>query len=175
MRWALRNAIDKFECERNDDAGCKREMSSASRRAARLFLRLTGPPAAAVLIGGFGLAATAAAQVLAEPAAVSPYTLSPGRMRALLAIVVGLIGVVNGWLAFSRSAGRISHGDGRRRAALALVLGAIGLVIGVVVVATAEGGLGTGHGFGGGIVAMTAGLIGIAFGWLAQARSRHSR
>ena len=130
------------------------------------------PPACRRLDRGVGLAASAAAQVSDQPPAVSPYTLTPERIAASVAAVVGLIGAVIGGLALARSAGRIGAGNGRRGAIVALVMGPIGLVIGGLVVATADGGLGTGNGLGGGIVAMVVGLIGMALGGLALARSR---
>ena len=99
--------------------------------------------------GVVGLAAPAAAQVSDQPA-VSVYTMSPERIAATVAAVVGLIGAVIGGLALARSAGRIGTGNGRRGAIVALVMGPIGLVIGGLVVATADGGLGTGNGLGGG-------------------------
>ena len=99
--------------------------------------------------------------------------LTPERIAAIVAAVVGLIGAVIGGLALARSAGRIGT-NGRRGAIVALVLGPIGLVIGELVVATADGGLGTGNGLGGGIVAMMVGLIGMALGGLALARSRRT-
>ena len=111
---------------------------------------------------------------LGPPAAVSVYTLTPERIAASVAAVVGLIGAVIGGLALARSAGRIGTGNGRRGAIVALVLGPIGLVIGGLVVATADGGLGTGNGLGGGIVAMMVGLIGMALGGLALARYRRT-
>ena len=174
MRWALRSAIDKFEREWNYDASYIRDMIDASPRAAWLFLRVTGLLAAADLVGGFGLAAPAAAHVSDQPAAATVYTMSPGRIGAIVAAVVGLIGVVIGGLALSRSAGRISTANGRRGAVVALVLGPIGLVVGGLVVATADGGLGTGNGLGGGIVAMMVGLIGMALGGLALTRYRRT-
>ena len=146
FRWALRKGID----------------------------RVTHLLAAAALVGGFGLAAPAAAQVSDQPPAVSVYTLTPERIAATVAAVVGLIGAVIGGLALARSAGRIGTGNGRRGAIVALVLGPIGLVIGGLVVATADGGLGTGNGLGGGVVAMVVGLIGMALGGLALARSRRT-
>ena len=139
-----------------------------------VFDEVTGLLAAAALVVGFGLAAPAAAQVSVQPAAASVYTMSPGRIGASMAAVVGLIGAVIGGLALARSAGRIGTGNGRRGAIVALVLGPIGLVIGGLVVATADGGLGTGNGLGGGIVAMMVGLIGMALGGLALARSRRT-
>ena len=151
IRWPLRTGIDN--------------------RAVWRFSRVTVLLAAAALVGAFGLAAPAAAHVSAQPAAVGVYTLSPGRIGAIMAVVVGLVGAVIGRLALASSAG---PGSGRRRAIVALVLGPIGLVLGGLVVATADGGLGTGHGLGGGIVAMMVGLIGMALGGLALARSRRT-
>jgi hypothetical protein len=128
--------------------------------------------ATAALVGGVGIAAPAAAQGSDRPPAVSAYTLTPKRITATAAAVVGLIGAAIGGLALARSAGRIGIGNGRRGSIVALVMGPIGLVIGGLVVATADGGLGTGNGLGGGIVAMILGLIGMALGALALARSR---
>ena len=172
IRWALRKAIDKIEREWNDDTSYIRDMIDASPRAAWLVSRVTHLLVAAALVGGFGLAAPVAAQVSDQPPAVSAYTLTPKRIAASVAAVVGLIGAVIGGLALARSAGRIGAGNGRRGAIVALVMGPIGLVIGGLVVATADGGLGTGNGLGGGIVAMMVGLIGMALGGLALARSR---
>jgi hypothetical protein len=129
---------------------------------------------AAALVGGVALAAPAAAQVSDQPPAVSVYTITPERIAASTAAVVGLIGAVIGGLALVRSAGRIGTGNVRRGAVVALVMGPIGLVIGGLVVATADGGLGTGNGIAGGIVAMMVGLIGMALGGLALARSRRT-
>jgi hypothetical protein len=101
-----------------------------------------------------------------QQAAVSVYTLSPGRIGAIVAAVVGLTGVIIGGKALARS--------GRRGAIAALVLGPVGIIIGGLVVATADGGIGTGNGLGGGIVAMIVGLIGSTLGGLALARSRRT-
>ena len=127
---------------------------------------------AAALVGGIGLAASAAAQVSAQPPAVTVYTITPERIAASAAAAVGLIGAVIGGLALARSPGRSGTGNGRRGAIAALVMGPIGLVIGGLVVATADGGLGTGNGLAWGIVAMMVGLIGMALGGLALVRSR---
>ena len=172
IRWARRKGIDKFEREWNDDTSYIRDMIDASLRAAWPISRVTHLLAAAALVAGFGLAAPAAAQVSDQPPAVSVYTLTPERIAATMAAVVGLIGAVIGGLALARSAGRIGAGNGRRAAIVALVMGPIGLVIGGLVVATADGGLGTGNGLGGGVVAMVVGLIGMALGGVALARSR---
>ena len=97
--------------------------------------------------------------------------LTPERIEALIAVGVGLVGLVIGAWALTRS-GRVA--TARRGAIVALVLGPIGLVIGGLVVATAKGGLGTGHGLGGGIVAIMVGSIGAVIGGLALARSRRA-
>jgi hypothetical protein len=130
--------------------------------------------AAAALLGGFGLAEPAAAHVSAHPAAVSAYTLSPGRIGAIVAAVLALTGVVLGGLAMARSAGRLGTGSGRRGAVVALALGLIGMVLGGLVVATADGGLGTGNGLGGGVVALVVGLVGVVLAGLALVRSRRT-
>jgi hypothetical protein len=110
---------------------------------------------------------TAAAADDFRPAA-SVYAMSSGRLGAIVAALVGLIGVVIGGLAL-RSARRI--GTGRSGAIVALVAGLIGMALGGLVVATADGGIGTGNGLGGGIVALVVGLIGMVLGGLALARS----
>jgi hypothetical protein len=150
FRWAPQKGIDKFEKERNNDTSHMRDMIDASPRAAWLVSRVIALLVAAALIGGFGLVAPAAAPVSDQPPAVSAYTLTPKRIAASVAAVVGLIGAVIGGLALARSDGRIGAGNGRRGAIVALVMGPIGFVIGGLVVATADGGLGTGHGLGGG-------------------------
>ena len=172
IRWVLRRAPNKVEREWKYDTSHIRDMIDASPRAAWLSSRVTDLLAAAALVGAVGLAAPAAAQVSGQPPAVSVYTLTPERIAATAAAVVGLIGAVIGGLALARSAGRTGTGNGRRGAIVALVLGPIGLVIGGLVVATADGGLGTGNGLGGAVVAMVVGLIGMALGGLALARSR---
>jgi hypothetical protein len=98
FRWALRKEIDKFERDWNYDASHLRDMIDASPRAGWLFLRVTDVLAAAALVGAFGLAAPAAAQVSDQPPAVSVYTLTPERIAATVAAVVGLIGAVIGGL-----------------------------------------------------------------------------
>jgi hypothetical protein len=81
FRWALRKETDKFE----------------------LFSRVADVLAAAALVVGLGLAAPAAAHVSDQPGAASVYTMSPGRIGAVVAAVVGLIGAVIGGLALARS------------------------------------------------------------------------
>jgi hypothetical protein len=174
IRWALRRAIDRIEREWNYDASQIRDMIDAGPRTTWVVSRVTHLLAAAALVGGFGLAAPAAAQVSVRPATANVETLTPKRIVASVAALVGLSGAVIGGLALARSAGRIGTGNGRRGAIVALVLGPIGVVIGGLVVATADGGLGTGNGLGGGIVAMMVGLSGMTLGGLALARSRRT-
>ena len=165
---APRQGFDKSERECNADISYTPDMIDASPRAIRLVSRVTHLLAAALVFS-----APAVAQV-PDPPAVSVYTLTPKRIAATVAAVVGLIGAVVGGLALARSPGRIGTGDRRRRAIVALVTGPIGMVIGALVVATADGGLGTGNGLGGAVVAMVVGLIGMALGGLALARSRRT-
>jgi hypothetical protein len=67
IRWALRKGIDKFERDWNYDASYIHDMIDASPRAAWLVSRVTHLLAAVALIGAFGLAAPAAAQVSDQP------------------------------------------------------------------------------------------------------------
>ena len=128
---------------------------------------------ATAVVGGFGLAAPAVAHASVQPAAAPVYTMTPERIAASTAALVGVIGAVIGGLALARSVRRIGN-RGRRGAIVALVLGPIGLVLGGLIVATADGGVGTGNGVAGGVVAMVVALIGMALGGLALARSRRA-
>ena len=173
IKCLLRRAIYKLEQDWKHEAGRRRDLIDAGPRAAWLFSQVTDLLAAALVVG-IGLAARAAAQASVQPAAVSVYAMSPGRIGAATAVLVGLIGAVIGGRALARPAGRIGASSGRPAAIVALVLGPIGLVIGGLVVATANGGIGTRNGLGGGIVAMMVGLVGMALGGLALARSRRT-
>jgi hypothetical protein len=127
---------------------------------------------AAVVAGTIGLTAPAVARASIQADPVTVYTMSPGRIGAVMAGVVALSAVVIGGLALARSARRA--GSARRGAVAALVLGPIALLGGALVVATAGGGIGTGNGLGGGILAMLVGFIGTVLGGLARVRSRRS-
>ncbi|MEV6986346.1 DUF6223 family protein [Sphaerisporangium sp. NPDC051017] len=129
---------------------------------------------AVALLGGFGVAAPAAVHVSVQPAAVSAYALTAGRLWSLVAVVLGLVGVVLGGLALARSAGRAGTGSGRRGAGVALVAGLAGVVVGGLVVAAADGGPGTGGGIVGGFVALVVGLIAMVLSGLALAHSRRT-
>jgi hypothetical protein len=173
FRWALRKGIDKVERERIDDASHECHANDAGRSLAGMVLRVTEPLTVTLMVTGFLVAAPAAAYASVE-SAPSVYTITAGRIGAIVAAVVGLIGASIGGLALARAGSHTGGGTGRRGAIVALVLGPIGLVLGGLVVATADGGLGTGNGLGGGIVAMMVGLIGMTLGALALARSRRT-
>ncbi|MDG4787876.1 DUF6223 family protein [Micromonospora sp. WMMD1102] len=125
-------------------------------------------------LGGFGLAAPAAAYASSQPFAASVYTMSAGRVSSAVAGLLGLVGVVVGVLAWARRSGRTGTGSGRRGGIVALLLGLVGMVVGGVVVLTAEGGVGTGNGLGGGFVAMALGLVSTLLGGLSLARTRRT-
>jgi hypothetical protein len=126
-----------------------------------------------VLVGMVEPALPAAAQMLDQTPAVNVYTLTPKRIAASVAGVLGLMGAVVGGVAVARTTRR-GTGNARRGAVIALLLGATGLLVGGLVVATADGGLGTGNGLGGGVVALFVGLTGMVLGGLALSRSRRS-
>ncbi len=145
---------------------------SVRRAIDKLFSKATRLLGAAALAVVIGLAAPAAAFAVQQDA-VSPYTFTPRRTGASLAVVMALVGTIIGGRALTRAAGRIGA-NGRRGAMVALALGSIGLVGGVVVVVTAKGGLGTGNGLAGGVVAMILGLIGMTLAGMALARARRT-
>jgi Family of unknown function (DUF6223) len=119
-----------------------------------------------------GLAFVAPVALAAAQPTVTPvYGMTPKRIAASSALVVGLIGAVIGGLAMARSVRRVGN-RGRRGAIVALVLGPISLVSGGLVVVTADGGVGTGNGVAGALVAMVVGLIAMTLGGLTLARSR---
>ena len=148
-------------------------MIDASPRSGWMVSRFTHVLAAVALIGVFGLAAPTAGQVSDQSPTVTVTTLTPERIVASAAAVVGLIGAIIGGLALLRSVRRIGN-SGRRGAIVALILGPISLVTGGLIVATADGGLGTGNGIAGGFVAIALSLIGMALSGLALARSHRT-
>ena len=96
--------------------------------------------------------------------------LTPGRAAALLPGILGLISVILGSMALTRTAG--TTGPGRLRATISLVLAMTAIVLSVIHLSRATGGYGTGSGWLGAIVAFVMGLIGAILGGLAIARSR---
>ncbi|MGW5472776.1 DUF6223 family protein [Streptomyces chartreusis] len=97
-----------------------------------------------------------------------------GRTGANLALGVGLIGVVIGWLALARVAGRINTGNARTGGVAAVAVGLVGTALAVLHLATSSGGPGTGNGMVGAVVAIPLGLIAAALGRRALTRSRHA-
>jgi hypothetical protein len=106
----------------------------------------------------------------AQPADPSSYGMTPGRLGANVAAVLGLIGVVFGGVALARPSGRF----GRPGSFIALAAGLIGVALGGLVAAISGGRIGTGGGLAGAIIALVLGLIAIALGGLALARSRRT-
>jgi hypothetical protein len=100
--------------------------------------------------------------------------LTPMRLRAIVAVVVGLISVVIGGLSLARSAGRFGTGNGRAGAIVAAVVGLIGIVLAALHLANSTGGFGTGNGRAGALFAIVLGLIGMVLAGMAQARSRRT-
>src|SRR5688572_25342408 len=78
--------------------------------------------------------------------AATAYTMSAGRLWAVVGGLLALTGVVIGGLALARPASRIGTGSGRLGAAAALIAGVLGMALGGLVVATSDGGVGTGNG-----------------------------
>ena len=139
----------------------------------RTFAIVLAALAAAAVFGGLVHAVLVAAQ-LSEPAATTVYGLTPRRLWATTVVVLALIGVVTGGLAFGRPASRFGTASGRLGAIAALVAGLIAGVNGGLVLAFASGGPGTGNGVVGGAMALVLGLMGTALGGLALARSRRT-
>lgn len=100
------------------------------------------------------------------------YGLTPGRLRAIVAAVAGLISVVIGGFSLARSAGRFGTGNGRAGAIVAAAVGLIGIVLAGLHLANSTGGFGTGNGRAGAIVAIVLGLTGMFLAGLTLARSR---
>jgi len=109
----------------------------------------------------------------AEPAA-SVYTITPGRLGAIIAGLLGLTGLVIGGLSLIRPTGRFGTGSGPRGAIVALAAGLVGVILGALVVATSDAGIGTGNGRAGAYVALAVGTAAMILGGFALARSRRS-
>lgn len=93
--------------------------------------------------------------------------MTAGRLGAIAAAALALIGIFLGGRALARSAG--GTGSAPRTS---MILGLIAIVLGGLVIATSDGSVGTGNGLGGAIVAIVTGLIALVLGGLARARSR---
>jgi hypothetical protein len=94
---------------------------------------------------------------------------SAGRLGAIAAAALALIGILLSGRALARSAGATAAGP-----RTSIILGLIAIALGGVVIATSDGSVGTGNGLGGAMVAVVTGLIALVLGGLARARSRRS-
>ncbi|MET7552161.1 DUF6223 family protein [Streptomyces sp. NPDC005479] len=97
-----------------------------------------------------------------------------GRTGANLALGVGLLGLVIGWLALARSGGRTGTGSARTGGRSAIAVGAVGTVLAVLHLATSSGGPGTGNGLVGAVAAVPLGLGGVFLGRRALTRFRRA-
>ncbi|MGW1817435.1 DUF6223 family protein [Streptomyces sp. NPDC002125] len=95
-----------------------------------------------------------------------------GRTGANLALGVGLLGVVIGWLALARAGNRT--GNARTGGRSAVAVGAVGTVLAVLHLATSSGGPGTGNGLVGAVAAVPLGLGGVFLGRRALTRFRRA-
>ena len=110
-----------------------------------------------ILFGVLGLAASAATQ-----ASAASYGVTSGRAQSLVALALGVLGIVLG-------ARALRGAPSRGAASVGVLAGLLGAGLGGLRVATA-GPIGTGSGRLGAIVAVVVGLIGMALGGLALAR-----
>ncbi|MDQ0917093.1 DUF6223 family protein [Paenibacillus sp. V4I5] len=99
---------------------------------------------------------------------------TPMRLRALVAVVAGLISVVIGGVSMSRFAGRFGTGKRRVGSIVAVVVGLIGIVIATLHLANSTGGWGTGNGRAGATFAIVLGLTGMVLARITLARSRRA-
>ena len=104
----------------------------------------------------------------AAQSAEAGYAMTPGRLVASSAALVGLIGAAAGIVAMVRgsAAGRFAVG-------IAIGCGSIAAIVGGFRAATATG-IGTGGGLAGAIVAVVLGITAIILGWLALVRARRT-
>jgi hypothetical protein len=137
----------------------------------RTFVIILAAMAAVALFGWLVHMVLVAAH-LSEPAATTVSGMTPRRLWATAAMVLGLVAVVNGGLALRRSARRMGNGHGRTVVKVALVAGLIAAINGALNLVIAKGGPGSGNGVIGGAAALVLGLIAITLGGLALARSR---
>ncbi|MBS4172163.1 DUF6223 family protein [Bacillus sp. FJAT-49736] len=100
------------------------------------------------------------------------YGLTPGRIKTIVAAVVGLISVVIGGLSLTRFANRFNSCNRRAGAIVALIVGLIGIVLAGLHLVNSTGGFGTGNGRAGAIVAIVIGLTGMVLAGLTLVRYR---
>jgi hypothetical protein len=135
----------------------------------RTFAIILAVMTAAAVFGVLVYLVLVAAHV-SEPAATTVNGLTPRRLWATTATVLGLAGVVVGGLALARPARRFGTATSGVGATLALGSGFIAAINGGLNLALANGGPGTGNGVVGGAAALVLGLIAMVLGGLARAR-----
>ncbi|NUT31980.1 MAG: hypothetical protein HOV79_02790 [Hamadaea sp.] len=112
--------------------------------------------------------------VSATPMAADVYTMSAGRVGAMVGGLTGLAGVIVGSLALARPGSRFGTATGSLGAIVALAAGIIALAVASVVVATSDAGIGTGNGRGGAYVGLVVGAISVVLGGVALVRFRRT-
>jgi hypothetical protein len=122
----------------------------------RTFAIVLAALVGAAVFGGLVYAVLVAAHV-SQLGATTVYGLTPRRLWATTAVVLGLAGVIIGSMAMVRAVRRIGN-YGRNGAIVALVAGIIAVVNGGLNLAVATGGPGTGNGVVGGAAAFVLGL-----------------
>ncbi|WP_280463655.1 DUF6223 family protein [Nocardia carnea] len=111
----------------------------------------------------------AAAHASAEPTVTG---MTSGRVGPSLTALLGLIAVISGVRALTRSGRR--SGAGPATTVVAVLAGLVSVVAGGLFTATADGGPGTGNGIVAAVIAVVLGLAGTILGGLALARSRRT-
>jgi hypothetical protein len=101
------------------------------------------------------------------------YGMTSGRAKSLVGVGIGIISVIIGGSALSRSSNRVGK-SAQTKATVALVLGLIGIVLGLVHLSNNPGNFGTGGGRAGAIVALVVGVTGMVLGGLALARHKRN-
>ncbi|MGJ5814552.1 DUF6223 family protein [Paludibaculum fermentans] len=139
----------------------------------RIFTMILTAVAAAGLFAGLVHAVLVVAHV-SEPSATTVYGMTPRRLWATTAAVMGLVGVLVGSLALVRPTSRFGAASGRLGAIVALVAGFFAVVNGGLNVAMANGGPGTGNGVVGGAAAFVLGMIAVALGVPGLTRRRRA-
>lgn len=114
----------------------------------------------------------AAVHASVQAAAPDVTYLSAGRIGAMTAAGLGLLGVLVGGLALIRPASRLGAGARPVGGVVALAAGLLGMAVAAVVVATSDSGIGTGNGRAGAYVGLLVGLIATGLGARVLTRSR---
>lgn len=93
--------------------------------------------------------------------------LTPGRVAALVPVLLGLTSIIVGWVALARA-----RGARRLNTIVALAAAALSIILGIAHLVRTTGEFGAGSGKLGAIVALVLGAIGIILGGKALTRSQ---